>query len=48
MDYLKIARDITILLNTNISLHKKFQLCVLQFYLIKKYMKKLKAKCIKS
>ena len=41
MEYLTKARRISILLHSNINLNKKFELCVMQIYLIKKYLKKI-------
>ncbi len=44
MNYLQYAKRIGILLYTNIDLIKKFDLCIMQFYLIKKYLKNLNKK----
>jgi len=44
MNYLQSARKISIFLGANINPLKKFDLCIMQFYLIKKYVKKLKDK----
>lgn len=44
MNYLQHARRISIFLYDNINLIKKFNLYIMQFYLIKKYIKKLNRK----
>lgn len=44
MNYIQYARKISIFLGANIKPLKKFDLCVMQIYLIKKYVKKLKDK----
>lgn len=44
MDYLRYARRISTHLYSNIDLIKKLNLCIMQFYLIKKYLKNLNKK----
>jgi len=44
MNYLQRAMKISILLYSNVNLIKKFNLCIMQLYLIKKYVKKLRDK----
>ncbi len=44
MNYINHATKISNLLNANISLVKKFNLCVIQRYFLKKYIKKLNVK----
>ena len=44
MNYLNHAEKIRMFLCSNVNLIKKFNLCVMQFYLIKKYLKKLNKK----
>ena len=41
MNYINYAKKINNLLKENISLVKKFDLCVIQRYFIKKFLKKL-------
>lgn len=41
MNYINHITKIGKFLNANMDLDKKFDLCMLQLYLIKKYMKKL-------
>lgn len=48
MNYLHQAKKISTLLYANIKLIKKLNLVIMQMYLIKKYVKKLKEKYEKS
>lgn len=44
MNYLYYARKINVFLCSNINLIQKFDLVIMQMYLIKKYIKKLRRK----
>lgn len=48
MNYLYHARKISVFLCANIKLINKFDLAIMQLYLIKKYTKKLKEKGVKE